>query len=141
VTYGMEMHDSSLLEVACNPDGRGFALFHGVVYQSEGQVFEDAQRSGWQDVRFDFEGMKIEGEVGKLKTYASDGELWVDGKNENGVITLPVKRSGEICLEMMLADDFRTLKIHATKITSSFVGEFELEAYWDAEGNVSRAHA
>jgi hypothetical protein len=32
--------------------------------------------------------MCIEGEVGKLKTWASDGELWIDGKNESGIIYL-----------------------------------------------------
>jgi hypothetical protein len=67
------------------PEGRGFAILHAIVYRSDGQVFEDAQQSGYQDVPFDFEGMSIEGEIGELQTYASDGELWVDGKNGNGV--------------------------------------------------------
>jgi hypothetical protein len=138
VTYGMEMHDSSLLEVTCNPDGTGFALFHAVVYQSEGQVFEDAQRSGWQDVRFDFEGMRIEGEVGEL---VLDGELWINEKKYENTFSLPTRHAGKICLTMYLEGDYRKLNIHATSMTSSFVGEFELESYWDAEGNVSRANA
>jgi hypothetical protein len=139
MTCGMEMHDSSLLEVTYDRDGKGFVLFHAYVYQSKGQVFRDAQRSGWQDVRFDFEGMRIEGEIGELKAAAYNGELWIDGKNENGIIFLPANHDGEICLEMTLAGDARTLKIHASKVTSSFVSEFEVEAYWDDTGE--RTHA
>jgi hypothetical protein len=138
-TCGMEMHDSWLLEVACDADGKGFALFDGVVYRSEGQVFKDAQQSGLQRVRFDFEGMKIEGEIGELKTWAMDGELWVDGKNENGILFLPALHTGQICLEMELADDFRTLKIHASKVTSSFENKFDHTANWDEIGSVTDA--
>jgi hypothetical protein len=137
----MEMHDSWLLEVVCNPDGAGYAVFHGVVYRSEGRVFQDAQESGYQDVRFDFEEMRIEGEVGELKTWASDGELWIDGKNENGIIYLPADHTAELCLEICLADDFRTLKIHASQVSSAFIGEFELEAHWDSARNRTRANA
>jgi hypothetical protein len=135
----MEMHDSQILEVGLNPDGEGFVLFHAVVFRSDGQVFKGAQQSGWQKVRFDFEDMKIEGEIGELKTWAMHGNLWVDGKNENGVLFLPALHTGQICFEMELAEDFRTLKIHASKVSSSFEGEFELEAYWDEMGNVTRA--
>jgi hypothetical protein len=139
MTYGMEMHDSQILEVGLNPDGEGFVLFHAVVYQSEGQVFEDAQRSGWQDVRFDFEGMRIEGEIREPEVWVLDGELWVNEQRYENTFSLPARHSGKICLTMYLADDYRKVDIHATSMTSSFVSEFKLEAYWDEMGNVTHA--
>ncbi|MGD0889679.1 MAG: hypothetical protein ABR889_10560 [Acidobacteriaceae bacterium] len=137
----MEMHDSWLEEVVSNPDGTGFSTFYGSIFRSDGQVFKDAQESGWQKLRFDFEGMRIEGEIGELNTWASGGELWIGGKNDNGIIFLPAEHTGRLCLEMCLAQDYRTLKIHATKIRSTFIGEFEIEAVWDAEGNPKRVDA
>jgi hypothetical protein len=141
MTIAMEMHDSYLREICCDPDGRGYARFHAVIYRSEGKVFEDVQESGWQDVRFDFEGMRLEGEVADLSCdpYAAEGDLWVDGKNQNGVIYLPATHFGEICLEMRIAPLFETFKIHASRIDSGLQGEFELEMYWDIDGKTTRA--
>jgi hypothetical protein len=136
MTYGMEFHDSRLLELRCDDDGSGFALFHGCVYSSEGTVFEDAQESGWQNVRFLFEGMRVEGQIVE---YASDGDLWVNGKNENGIALLPEDHDGDICLELRLSPLFDILKIHASGVNSNFEGDFELECLWDADGNVTRA--
>ena len=55
----MEMHDSFLLELSTEADGSGFALFHAVVFRSEGVPGEDAQESGWQNVRMCFNGMVV----------------------------------------------------------------------------------
>jgi hypothetical protein len=137
LTYGIEFHDTWLKDLRCNGDGTGFALLHASVYQSEGMVFKDAQLSGWQNIRFSFEGMRIEGEVVELNQYASDGELWIDGKNDNGTAMLPADHEGDICLELCLAPEFNTIKIHATSIRSEFEGEFELEAKWDDKGDVT----
>jgi hypothetical protein len=135
MNYAMEMHDSSLEELVCNSDGTGYALFHAVIHRGEGEIFPGPHESGWQGLRFDFEGMRIEGKVGELNTWASDGELWIDGKNENGIICLQPDHVGDLCLEVCLAQDFRILKIHATRIQSSLIGEFKLECLWDADGN------
>ena len=139
MTSAMEMHDSYLRELHCGEDGRGYAVFHASVFRSEGDVFKDAQESGWQDLRFDFEGMRIEGEIVDLADdpYASDGDLWVNGTNENGVIYLPANHSGLICLEMRLNPSFAWLKIHATKMTSSLGGELRVDTNWDAMGNTT----
>jgi hypothetical protein len=137
LTYGIEFHDSRLKDIRCNRDGTGFALFHACVYQSEGMVFQDAQISGWQNVRFSFEGMKIEGEIVELGQYASDGDLWIDGKNDNGIAILPADHKGDIYLELRLAPEFNTVKIHASSIQSEFEGEFEPECLWDSEGNTT----
>jgi hypothetical protein len=139
MTTAMEIHDSRLLEIECDCDGKGFALFHAVVFRSEGVVFKDAQESGWQNLRFQFEGMRIEGKIVELDEYAYDGNLWVNGSNENGVISLPANHSGDVCLEMSLSPTFETIKIHASRISSALEGEFELEAIWDADGSRTRA--
>jgi hypothetical protein len=131
VTYGIEMHDSRLMEIERDADGKGFALFRAYVYQSEGRVFEDAQRSGWQDVRFDFESMRIEGEVGELNTFVLDGGLEINEQSYENIFSVPAIHTGKICLTTFLEGDYRELKIHATSMTSSFVSEFELEKYWD----------
>jgi len=83
--------------------------------------------------------MRIEGEIVDLTDapYASDGNLWVNGKNENGVIHLPANHSGLICLEMRLNPSFDWLKIHATKVTSSSHGELKVDTLWDAIGNTT----
>lgn len=141
MNYAMEMHDSWLKGLDCHVDGIGYALFHAVIHRGEGEIFPGPHESGWQDIRFNFEGMRIEGEVGELKTWTSDGNLWIDGKNENGIIYLPSDHSGSICLEMCLADDFRTLKIHARKISSIFISEFKFEHTWDLDGNIVRQNA
>jgi len=137
MTLGMEIHDSRLLELVCNPDGKGHALFHAYIYRSEGIVFKDAQESGWQNFRLIFEEMRIEGELPGPREYADRGELWVDGKNENGVILLPADHVGDICLELVLSPLFGTLKIYGSKINSQLEGPWSLEAIWDAAGNNS----
>jgi hypothetical protein len=104
-------------------------------------VFNDAQESGWQNVRFELEGMRIEGEVVELNQYATGGEFWLDGKNQDGVMLLPVDQAGAICFELCLAPEFDTVKIHATHVRSSFEGELELEFYWDSNGNTRRPEA
>jgi hypothetical protein len=138
MTLGMEIHDSQLLDVVCNPDGIGHVLFHAYIYRSDGVVFKDAQESGWQNFRLIFEGMRIEGDLVEPSEYATDGELWIDGKNENGVILLPADHTGDICLELVLSPLFGTLKIYGSKITSQLEGPWSLEAIWDADGNCSR---
>jgi hypothetical protein len=135
MTFGMEFHDSVLLDIRCEGDGKGFVLFHGNVYRSEGQVFQDAQESGWQNVRFHLEGMRIEGVFGEFGEYASDGNLWVNGSNENGVTLLPANHDGDICLELCLSPTFDIVKIYASRISSTFEGEFRLESTWDSDGN------
>src|ERR1700689_2279117 len=130
MTFGMEFHDSRLLDVRCEGDGKGFALFHGYVYRSEGQVFQDVQESGWQNVRFHFQGMHIEGVFTEFGGYASDGNLWGNGSNENGVTLLPADHVGDICLELCLSPAFEITKIYASQISSTVEGEFALESTW-----------
>jgi len=141
MNYAMEIHDSCLEEVICNTDGTGYALFNASIFRSEGQVFKGADESGWQKLRFDFEGMQIEGEVGELKTWASGGTLCVDDVEQKHAIFLPANHEGKIVFEMCLLDDDRILKIHARKVRSNLIGEFELEGRWDASGNFTRANA
>ena len=141
MTRAMEMHDSYLREIYCGSDGRGYTLFKAVVYRSSGEVFKDASESGYQFVRFDFEGMSIEGEVVDLQfdPYASDGDLWVDETSGNGAIYLPANHSGRIRFEMRLNPSFDWLRIHASKIASSLQGQLEVGTYWVADGNPSEA--
>jgi hypothetical protein len=135
MTFGMEFHDSRLLDMCCEGDGKGFALFHAYVYRSEGRVFQDAQESGWQNVRFHLEGMHIDGVFGEFGEYAADGNLWVNGSNGNGVTLLPADHVGEICLELCLSPLFDTVKIYASRISSTFEGDFKLESTWVSDGN------
>lgn len=137
MTYGFEFHDSVLLDAFVEPDGRGFILFRASVYQSEGQVFTDAQVSGWQDVRFLCEGMRIEGRLDLRGEYAVDGALWIGEEELGGHPLLPIDRSGNVRLELVLSPDFETTTVYATRIVSSFEGAFEPESSWDTEGNVT----
>ena len=138
MTFGMEFHDSVLLDVRREDDGNGFVLFHGYVYRSEGQVFQEAQESGWQNVRFHLQGMHIEGVLAEFGEYASDGDLWVNGNSEKGVTSLPANHVGDICMELCLSPAFDTVKIYASHISSTFEGEFELETTWDSDGKCSQ---
>lgn len=138
MTFGMEFHDSVLLDVHREDDGNGFVLFHGYVYRSEGRVFQEAQESGWQNVRFHLQGMHIEGVLAEFGEYASDGDLWVNGNSEKGVTSLPANHVGDICMELCLSPAFDTVKIYASHISSTFEGEFELESTWDSDGKCSQ---
>ena len=138
MTLGMEIHDSRLLDLICNPDGTGHILFDAYIYRSEGVVFKDAQESGWQDFRLIFEGMRIEGGLVAPGEYASEGELWINGRNENGVILIPSDHAGDICLELVLSPLFGTLKIFGSRIRSQLEGPWSLEAIWDVDGNVTQ---
>jgi hypothetical protein len=74
----MEMHDSGLLELRTEADGSGFALFRAVVWRSEGMPGQDAQESGWQNVRMRFTDMIVEGSWKGDPPYASGGFLSLD---------------------------------------------------------------
>lgn len=136
MTYGFEFHDSRLLEARCEATGEGTLLFHASVYRSQGLVFEDPQVSGFQNVRFRFEGMRVDGSLNKVAEYASDGALWIDGVRHE-LPLLPVDHRGEVRMELQLSPDFGITTIHATHIVSTFEGEFEPEFQWDAEGNIT----
>jgi len=138
MTQTMEIHDGKLLEIIRHDDGTGHVLFHAFIYRSEGTDFKDAYEAGWQNIRLTFEGMQIDGELVPPEEYAHSGDLWINGNNENGIIWLPANHTGEICLELVLSPVFDTLKIRATKVTSSLEGPWVLEAYWDSAGNTTR---
>jgi hypothetical protein len=129
----MEFHDSWLLGVQQRQDETGWILFRGSIFRSNGAVFEDEQESGWQNVRFELQGMRIEGEIVELNQYAIEGEFWLNGQNQNGVMLLPVNQSGEICFDLRLAPEFGPFKIHATHVRSSFEGEFQYEFRWSGD--------
>jgi hypothetical protein len=134
----MEMHDSFLKEWACDEQGRGYALFHACIHRAEGEIFDGpGHESGWQGVRFDFEGMSIDGLVDFSEdTYLSDGDLWIDENHEANIVYLPANHAGQIRMEMCVAPVFDTVKIRAAKITSQLVGEFEHESFWDENGPI-----
>jgi hypothetical protein len=136
MTYGLEIHDTRLLALRRDTDGRGYALLHTFVYRGAGRLFEtDMYECGWQDARLDFEGMSVEGEVDLSKEpYASDGCLQIGEQVEENIVYLPADHTGKICLEMCLSPEFDTLKIHASKMTSTLLGEFQLEAIWNTDG-------
>jgi hypothetical protein len=140
MTTAMEIHDSYLRELSWNAEGSGYALFHAVIYRSEGQVFKDAQESGWQDLHIDFKGMYVEEEVADLTDdpHAHSGALTIDGIVQDGAIELPLDTTGSICLELQIAPLFGTMKIHANRAKSTLIGKFELETIWDSEGNPIR---
>jgi hypothetical protein len=136
LTYGMEFHDSQLLDLQHDADGNGFALFHACVFRSQGQVFQDDQESGWQNVRFILHGIRVANEPFELGEYVSDGEFFMNGVAEGGgVMSLPADHQGELRFELMQAPAFGTQSIRFQRIQSAFEGEFELEAVWDKDGN------
>jgi len=139
MTIAMEFHDTYLRQLHCDTHGAGYAILRAVIYRSEGEVFKDAQESGYQELRLAFTGMRIEGEIPDLEfdPYASDGELWIDGKNSNGMAYLPLDQTGQICLELRINPLFETLKIHATYVRSTLQGPFDSHRTWDAGGPVS----
>jgi hypothetical protein len=133
MTLGMEFHDARLLDLVCNADGSGHALFHASIYRSEGVVFVDAQGSGWQNFRLAFRGMWIDGIIAESGEHVSDGALWVDGKVQENVILLPANHHGTIQLDLVISPLFETLKIHANEISSMLEGPWELETIWSPD--------
>jgi hypothetical protein len=135
----MEMHDAYLKEWTCDEQGRGHALFHACIHRSEGDIFEGrGHESGWQGVRFDFEGMSIDGTVDfSENTYLSDGDLWIDDRHEANIVYLPANHAGEIRMELCVSPVFDIVKIRASKMASQLVGEFEHESFWDESGPIS----
>ncbi|SEG62029.1 hypothetical protein SAMN05421819_3863 [Bryocella elongata] len=141
--YAFEFHDSWLKELVCGEDGHGYAVFHASVYRSERRLLDPPYESGWQNVRFQFEGMRIEGRVVELDQNASDGDLWLDGEkdslvpNASGLFRLPLNFRGSVRMELCLAPEFNIFSIHATAVRSQFEGEFELETIWNVDGTMT----
>ncbi len=82
--------------------------------------------------------MSIDGSVDlSERTYLSDGDLWIDGKHEAGMVYLPANHAGEIRMEMCVSPVFDIVKIRAAKMTSQLVGEFEHESFWDENGPIA----
>ena len=104
----MEMHDSYLKDWACDEHGSGYALFHACIHRAEDDIFEGpGHESGWQGVRFDFEGMSIDGTVDfSADTYLSHGDLWIDSKHERNIVYLPANHAGEILMELCVSPVF-----------------------------------
>jgi hypothetical protein len=130
MTLGMEFHDAQLLGLDCGSDGSGYLLLHAYIYRSEGIVFEDPQESGWQNCRFSFKGMRIEGPRVEPNEYVSGGAMRVDGTVHDHVILLPASFRGRIQLDLVISPLFETLRIHATEISSTLEGPWELERIW-----------
>ncbi len=135
----MEMHDSYLKDWACDEHGRGYALFHACIHRSEGDIFDGTgHESGWQNIRFDFEEMSIDGIVDLSEdTHLSDGDLWIDGKHEAGIVYLPANHAGDIRMEMRVSPMFDVVKIRAKKMSSELTGEFKHESFWDENGPIA----
>lgn len=140
MNYAMEIHDSRLTDFAVNPDGTGFLLFHAVIYRSNGKLFEDAQESGWQQIRLSFAGMTVEGDLVR-ESRSLDGDLVVNGVQGGGIVHLPANHLGEIQFEFDQANDFNTRVVRATAMRSELEGEFELETYWDTDGSTRPARS
>jgi hypothetical protein len=130
MTLGLEFHDARLLGLVCNSDGSGYLLLHAYIYRSEGIVFEDPQESGWQDCLLSFKGMRIEGARVEPDEYVSEGAMRVDGTVHDHVILLPANSRGTIQVDLVISPLFETLKIHATEISSTLEGPWELERVW-----------
>jgi hypothetical protein len=135
MNYAMEFHDSYLKAWGIDAEGNGFALFNACLHRAEGPIFGGlGHESGWQDLRLDFEGMRIEGEVDFAEdTYLSHGDLWVGSKRHDNILFLPAEHSGELRLEMCVAPHFDIVKILATNMASELLGEFEHEHFWQED--------
>ena len=127
----MEFHDSYLKDWGCDESGHGFMLFHAFVYLSEGEIVDwDNCESAYQNLRLDFEGMRIEGKVDfdfSEDTYLYEGTLWVNGVEHDNIVHLPANHEGELRMEICVAPAFEVTKIYATKMSSEFIGEFGQE--------------
>lgn len=91
------------------------------------------KRSGWQNCRLVFQGMRVEGTLVEAGEYASEGALWVNGKIHDNVIFLPADHHGSIEVHLMMSTLFETLKIHAERISSTLEGPWELEHIWNLD--------
>ncbi len=137
----MELHDSRILEVGHCDDGTGFLLFDGVVYRSDGAGIpgQDAQESGWQNVRMLVTGMTVEGPAFEPDAYVHDGDLTVNGVRIDNLIPFTASIQGIVNLSMCVAYDFEMRTIRGTSICIEAEGAFVIEAVWDGEGNRTRA--
>jgi hypothetical protein len=139
MNLAMEMHDSRVLEITVGADGRGFILFHGYVFRSDGVPGSDKSESGWQDVRMRFTGMTIAGPVCEPDSYVSDGDLTVDRIFFENLIPFTISGNGDICLSMRVSNDFEVRTICATSMSIESEGNFKLEAIWNENGSITRA--
>jgi len=129
MNHAMEFHDSYLKDWGCDESGHGFMLFHAFVYRSEGEIVDcDDSESDYQNLRLNFEGMRIEGKVDFSEdTYLSEGTLWVNGVEHDNIVHLPANHEGELRMEICVSPAFDITKIYATKMSSELTGEFGQE--------------
>jgi hypothetical protein len=74
--------------------------------------------------------MRIEGPRVEPNEYVSGGAMRVDGTVHDHVILLPASFRGRIQLDLVISPLFETLRIHATEISSTLEGPWELERIW-----------
>ena len=136
----MELHDSRVLQFTRSPDGTGDLLFRGYTYCSAGTPGKHLpQTSGWQNIRMRFTGMNFIGEILDNKAYVSEGHLWMNEKQDAGLITFPIDFLGTVRPLIATSNDFAVREIRANSISICCEGDFEPESFWHEDGTVTPA--
>jgi len=137
----MELHDSRILSLTRMEDGSGDILFGAVSYCSEGKPGNDAQLSGWQNVRMRFTGMTVHGAlsgIGITQTDIYDGKLVAASQDFGGFFSTCASYDSPIVLSMFISNDgdYRDLEICAESLQIVLEGPFIPEHARDKDGNI-----
>jgi hypothetical protein len=133
MNYVMEIHDSRLTDFVIGSDKTGYLLWHAYIYRYEGDFATTAYESGWQNVRFTFTEIEVEGVLRKDE-YSSDGDMSPSSRVGTGMIDLPADHDCPVELNFNLSPEFLSIKIRARSMRSILEGSFDLETSWLPDG-------
>src|ERR1700679_93737 len=107
----IELHDSKCLMVETNNEGRGFVLLDAYVHRSDGEPGVASGEGGFQRIRFRFDGVSVDGEVGDLPAYIYEGSLVIGESVQENMVQFPMKSSDAVRLSMMISEDARVIVV------------------------------
>jgi hypothetical protein len=124
VNAAIELHDSECLIVETDNEGRGFVLLDAYVHRSDGEPGVASGEGGIQRIRFRFDGMSVDGEVGDLPAYIYEGSLVLDKSVQENMVQFPMTTSEAVRLSMMLAEDARVIIVSGIGLSIESEGKF-----------------
>jgi hypothetical protein len=120
----IEMHDSECLAVEVDEEGQGSVLLDAYVHRSAGEPGVSPGEGGVQRIRMKINAMTVEGDVGVLPAYVSEGSLTVGSSLQDNIVPFPAAYPETVRLSMMLSDDARVILVSGNGISIEIEGEF-----------------
>lgn len=124
INIAIELHDSEVLAVDVDGEGRGSVLLDAYVHRTESEPGVAPGEGGVQRVRINLETMKIDGEVGDLPAYIYEGSITIGSSIQDNLIPFPASYSESARLSMMLSEDARVVVVSGSQLSIEPEGEF-----------------